>query len=276
MKVVLKCRPRQFNNGYLLVPATSADRFQMESICQTIGNGVATVTVSHSRSTKSYDQCKTVFALIDLYFFIQKGRYPTEDEKALTYSRLLWQFAPKTEDPLNPDEMVPIPLSQMNKQQAAIFINGIIAQIYELKNGLTDFQEIELKKLFEDFYSHNGYGTNNPVDYDENGNPLSETEWRKRNNFSFASGIQDETLQLHHIVSRGARKDLEDKPWNWIMLTDFEHNRIYHDKGWTYFLDLYPHCAMRIKCAFEQGKQPMPFDLQRALIKCGVMDSLVE
>lgn len=278
MKVVLKCVPRQFKNGWLLVPASTADRCQMESICQTIGNGVATVTVNHSRSKKSYDQCKTVFALIDLYFFIIKGRYPTEDEKALTYSRLLWQFAPKIEDPLNPEELVPIPLSQQTKYEAAFFIDGILAQIYEFKNGLTDSQEIQLKKLFEDFYAENGFGDKNPIDFDENGNLLSAEEWRKRNNFSFASGIEGTEvtpLHLHHIISRGARRDLIDDPTNWIMLTAEEH-MMYHNEGWEKFLDTYCNCAKRVKFAYEHHKHPMPFDLQKALIKLGLLDSLVE
>lgn len=275
-KWVLKCKPMRFKNGCLLIPASPADRHQMNMICESVANGVATVTVSHSRTLKTYDQCKTLFALINLYFFIKTGRYPTDNEQALTYSRILWKYAPKMEDPTDPETMVPIPFSQQDKQQAAITINGLMGEIYELQNGLTDFQEIELKELFENFYANNGYGNRNPVDYDEFGNPYSEAEWRKRNDFSFASGISDETLQLHHIISRGARKDLIDKPFNWIMLTDFEHNRVYHDKGWDYFLSIYPNCALRIKNAFEQGKHPMPFDLQKALIKLGLLDSLQE
>lgn len=274
MKVALKCRPKKFSAGYLLIPVTVADKYALNTICESIGTGIATVTVNHSRSTKSYDQCKTVFALIELYFFIGTGRYPTESEKALTYSRLLWQYAPRTEDPMNPGNMIPIPLSEQTRAQAAIFIDGIMAEVYESKNGLTENQEIELQSLFEDFYSHNGYGDLNPVDYDENGNLLSEEEWRKRNHFSFASGIQDDTLQLHHIISRGARRDLIDVPWNWIMLTDFEHNRIYHDKGWGAFLEIFPNCARRVMNAFIQGKHPMPLDLQKALIKLGLLDSL--
>lgn len=274
MKFVLKCKAMKFNNGCLLVPATPSDKYQMNTVCETVGNGIANVTVSYSKSLKSYDQCKTVFALINLYFYIRKNRYPTEQEQALTYSRLLWQYAPKTEDPLNPDNLIPISLSNMNKTQASIFINGIMAEVYEYKNGLTDFQEIELKELFEDFNAHNGYGNYNPIDYDDNGNLMSESEWRIKNHFSFASGIEDDTLQLHHIISRSARKDLIDMAWNWIMLTDFEHNRIYHDKGWEYFLETYPHCAGRIKNAFDKAHQLYPLDLQNALKKMNMLDDL--
>lgn len=278
MKVVLKCVPKLFKNGYLLLPATKTDKQILNSICETIGNGAATVTVNHSKSLKSYDQCKTVFALITLYFYIRKERYPTEGEKALVYSKLLWEYAPKTENPLNPDEYIPIPLSEMTKQQAAIFINCIMAEIYEFKNGLTDYQEIELKELFEEFYSHNGYGYINPIDYDEDGNILSEAEWRAKNNFSFASGIEGTEatpLHLHHIISRGARKDLIMDPTNWIMLTAEEH-MYYHENGWDKFLSLYPNCALRVKHDFESHKHPMPFDLQKALIKLNLLDSLID
>lgn len=274
MKAVLKCVPRLFKNGYLLIPATASDKYQLSSICESIGSGVATVTVSHTKRLKTYDQCKTVFALITLYFFIIKGRYPTESEKALVYSKLLWQYAPRTEDPLNPDETVPIPLSEMSVQQAAIFINSIMGEIYEYKNGLTDYQEIELKRLFEEFYGANGFGENNPIDYDSEGNLLTEAEWRLKNNFSFASGIQDETLQLHHILSRGAFPQYADCAWNWIMLTDDEHNRMFHDHGWEYFLNIFPHCARRIKEAFDRGHQVYSLDLQKALFKLDLIDEM--
>lgn len=278
MKVVLKCVPRLFKNGYLLLPATKTDKYQLNSICESIGDGFATVTVNHAKRLKSYDQCKTVFALISLYFYIMKGRYPTEGEKALVYSKLLWQYAPKTENPLDPNDYIPIPLSEMSIQQAAIFINCIMAEIYEYKNGLTDYQEIELKQLFEEFYSHNGFGDKNPIDYDEDGNKLNEAQWREKNNFSFASGIEGTEatpLHLHHIITRSARKDLIDEPTNWIMLTAEEHI-MYHEKGWDYFLSMYPNCALRVKNAFEQHNHPMPFDLQKALIKLNLLDALVD
>ena len=176
---------------------------------------------------------------------------------------------------LNPDEEVPIPLSQMSKSDAAIFISGIMADIYEYAgDDLVDTTAVELSQIFEEFHAANGYGVGNPLDYDENGNLLSEDKWREKNHFSFASGIIDDpTLQLHHILSRGAHDAFRDCAWNWIMLTDYEHNRIIHNSGgWTKFLEIYPHCAKRIKNAYDMAKEMYPHELQSVFIKLGLID----
>ena len=273
--IVFKAKAMQFKNGCLLIPLTPADKYTLNSFCESASSRTITVNARYSRANKSYDQCKTVFALINIYFYLIAGRYPTSNEQALTYSKLLWKYAPRTPDPLNPEETVPIPLSQMSKPEAAIFINSIMGEIYEHQHGLTENMEIDLKQIFEDFYSENAFGEHNPIDYDENGNMLSETEWRIKNNFSFASFISHPGLHLHHIITRGSRLDLKDMTWNWLMLTPEEHN-MYHNKGYEYFLDIYPHLANRIKNAFDKGQMVYPLELQKALKKLGLLEENYE
>lgn len=275
-KVVFKAKAMQFQNGALLIPATPRDKQILNSFCETLANRYATVTANFNRDKKSYDQVKTVFALIGIRFFIQYHRYPTETEQAIIYSRFLWKYAPKMPDPLNPDEETPIPLSQMSKSDAAIFISGIMADIYEYAgDDLTDTTAVELSQIFEEFQAANGYGVGNPIDYDENGNLLSEEEWRKKNHFSFASGVATEDLQLHHILSRGSHRGFKDEAWNWIMLTDYEHNRIIHNRGgWQRFLEIYPHCARRVKNAYDTAKELYPHELQTVFIKLGLIDDM--
>lgn len=270
-KVVFKAKSKQFNNGWLLLPATSADKQILNTFGLSADGKYITVTANYSKADKSYDQVKTVFALINIYFFNIKGRYPTEQEQALTYSKLLWKYAPRTEDPTDPNNTIPITLSHMSKSEAAIFISGIMAEIYENKHGLTDNLEIQLKDIFEEFYKESGFGINNPVDYDDSGNLLSEDEWRQKNNFSFASGIQIEGLQLHHILTKGGHEAIRDCSWNWLMLT-FEEHRLYHDKGFEVFLELYPHLAPRIKNAYDMAKEIYPLDLVKALKKLGLYE----
>lgn len=274
-KVIFKAKAMQFKNGALLIPATPRDKIILQTFAETLGNRYATVTANFNRSTKTYDQVKTVFALIGIRFFIQHHRYPTETEQAILYSRFLWKYAPKTVDPLNPEEESPIPLSQQSKSEAAIFISGIMADIYEYAgDDLVDTTAVELSQIFEEFHAANGYGIGNPVDYDENGSLFTENEWRKKNHYSFASGIIDDpSLQLHHILSRGAHDAFRDCAWNWIMLTDYEHNRIIHNRGgWTKFLDIYPHCAKRVKNAYDMAKEMYPHELQVEFIKLGLID----
>lgn len=273
-KVIFKAKARKFDNGYLLLPATPKDKIILQTFAESLSNRYATITATFSHASKSYDQVKTVFALIGIRFFIQYHRYPTETEQAIIYSNFLWKYAPKMPNPLNPEEQIPIPLSKMSKSEAAIFISGIMADIYEYAgDDLVDTTAVELSQIFEEFHGANGYGVGNPLDYDENGNLLSEDEWRTKNHFSFASGVVTEDLQLHHILTRGSAPQFKDMAWNWIMLTDYEHNRIIHNRGgWTKFLEIYPHCAKRIKNAYDMAKELYPHELQVEFIKLGLID----
>lgn len=274
-KISFKATPKKFNNGcFLLLPATPADRFTLNQFSESLTNKYVTVTVNHNRANKSYDQVKTVFALINLRFQLQYHRNPTNTEQALVYSSFLEKYAERVPNPLNPEQTTTVSLSQMSKSQAAAFISAIIADIYEYAgNALTDTQAVELKEIFEEFQAANGQGIGNPIDYDKDGNLLSENEWREKNHFSFASGVDTENLQLHHIMSRGAHPEFEHKAWNWIMLTDYEHNRIIHAKGgWQKFLELFPHCAPRIKNAYDMAKELYPHEIQVALIKLGLIN----
>ena len=278
-KICFKAIPRKFDNGsYLLLPATKADKITLDQFSENVKDRYVTVTVNLSRANKSYDQVKTVFALIDIRFELQHHRKPTDTEQAIVYSRFLWKYAEKVPDPLNPDEMVPVSLSCMSKSQAASFISSIIADIYEYAgDSLTDTQQVELKEIFEEFQSATGFGVGNYLDYDENGNLLSEEKWREKNHFSFASAVNTEDLQLHHILSRGSHPQYENVAWNWIMLTEEEHMRIIHAKGgWQKFLLIFPHCATRVKNAYDMAHELYPPEIQTAFIKLGLINEKSE
>ena len=273
-KISIRAVPKKFDNGsYLLLPATPSDRAILNTFAENLGNRYARITFTQIKANKTYDQVKTVFALIDLRFFIKNHRRPTDKEQAYEYSCLLWKYAERETNPLNPNESAPITLSKMSKSQAASFISSIIADIYEFSGDmLMDAQAVELKELFEEFLS--GVGAHNPIDYDKNGNMLSEEEWRKKNHFSFASGVVTEDLQLHHIIARSHPLS-RDCSWNWMMLTDYEHNRLIHAKGgWQKFLMIYPHLAIRVKTAFDNAHEIYPYEVQQALLKLGLIDEM--
>ncbi len=274
-KVQFKAIPRKFDNGcYLLLPATPADRILLNTFSENNGKNFVTVTVNRNKGTKSYDQVRTIFALIDIRFYLNKHRYPTETERAKEYSDLLWLYAERQPVAEGSTDTEPITLSAMSKSQAAMFISAIIAEIYEnMGNGLNDAMEIQLKEVFEEFQAANGQGVGNPIDYDKDGNLLTMDEWRKKNHFSFASGVNTEDLQLHHILTRSSKPQLADVAWNWIMLTEYEHMRIIHAKGgWQKFLELFPHCAPRIKNAYDMAHEMYPHEIQVALIKLGLIN----
>lgn len=274
-KISFRAIPKKFANGsYLLLPATQMDRSVLDTFSESVGQKYLTVTVNYARGNKSYDQVKTVFALIKLRFQLQYHRNPTDKEEALVYSCLLNKYADRVPNPLNPEETVAVSLSEMSKSQAASFIGSIIADIYEYAGDtLTDTQQIELKEIFEEFTAANAYGVGNPIDYDKEGNLLSMDEWRKKNHFSFASGVDVEDLQLHHVLSKGAHEAYRDMAWNWIMLTEEEHMRIIHAKGgWKKFILIFPHTAKRIKNAYDMAHEMYPREIQEAFIEIGLID----
>lgn len=273
-KISIRAIPHKFNNGsYLLLPATKADKTVLDTFCISTGNKYVTLTANYARANKSYDQVKTVFALINLRFKIQHHRPPTDTEQAYVYNYFLRKYADKVPNPINPDMLEPITLSKMTKAQAAAFIGSIIADIYEYAgNSLTDTQEIELKEIFQEFQDGICHGVGNPIDYDKDGNMLSEKEWREKNHYSFASGVVTEDLQLHHILTRNGHEAFRDCSWNWIMLTDEEHIKIIHAQGWKKFIDIFPHTAKRIKNAYDMAKELYPHELQVAFIEHGLID----
>lgn len=274
-KVSFRAIPKQFNNGsYLLIPATQLDKSCLNQFCENVNNRYVTVTVNYARGNKSYDQVKTIFALINIRFQLEHYRNPTDTEQAFEYSKLLWKYAERGPVQEGSDELAPISLSRMSKSQAAAFISAIIADIYEYAgDSLTDTQQIELKEIFEEFTAANAYGVGNPIDYDKEGNLLSMDEWREKNHFSFASGVDVEDLQLHHILSRGAHPQYENIAWNWIMLTEEEHMRIIHAKGgWKKFILIFPHTAKRIKNAYDMAHEMYPREIQEAFIEIGLID----
>ena len=174
-KVSFRAIPKKFENGsYLLLPATQLDRNCLNQFCEGVNNRYVTVTVNYSRGNKTWDQCKGIFALIDLRFALNhNGRKPTDTEQAKEYSELLWRYAEREPVATNSEELAPISLSAMSKGQASRFIASIVAEIYEFSgNALTDTQQIELKEIFEEFTAANAYGVGNPIDYDQDGNLL--------------------------------------------------------------------------------------------------------
>ena len=235
-KVIFKAKAMQFNNGCLLLPATSKDRELLDSFCTSLGNRYATVTANFSKNNKSYDQVKTVFALCSLLFKVNYDRVPNSDEQKKIYESLLREFAPKEPDLLNPDIEVPVHLSKMSKMEAAQFINSIFKLIIE-NCDLSDKDQITVRELFIEFKEQTSVGDGNPCDYDTDGNLLSIDEWCERNNVSMASGVAD-SLEIAHIVSKDKRADLRDCVWNFLRLTHYEHIEIQHKKGWNEFLSI--------------------------------------
>ena len=260
-KIIFKAKAMQFKNGCLLLPASVKDRELLNSFCESLGNRYATVTASFCKNYKSYDQVKTIFALSALLFKVNYDRVPTSDENTKMYESLLRQFAPTEPDLLNPEVEVPVHLSRMSKMEAAQFINSIFALIIE-NCDLNDKDQITVRELFTEFKEQTSVGKNNPCDYDENGNLLSIDDWCERNNVSMASGVNDGTLEIAHIITKSAHPEYRDCVWNFLRLTHYEHLEIQHRKGWKELLSIYPHLIPRVKAAYDMAHELYPFTMQ--------------
>lgn len=266
-KVTVRAVPKKFSNGsYLLMPATPAEKTALDTFCESVGSRYVTVTINAAKGNKTYDQVKTVFALCSILFQSNYDRKPNSDENQRMYESLLWDFADKEPDLLHPDREVPVHLSKMSKTQAAQFISSIMALVIE-NCDLDDRQQIEVKELFQQFKEQTSVGDGNPCDYDKDGNLLSVDEWCKRNNVSMASGINDGTLEIAHIITKGSRPDLRNCVWNFLRLTHYEHIEIQHRKGWGELLSIYPHLKRRVKAAFDKAGNLYPPELAEEFSK---------
>ena len=273
-KVSFRAIPRKFNNGsFLLIPASYAEKSTLDSFCIGLGNRYVTVVINQAKGNKTYDQVKTVFALISiLYQCNNEGRKPTKEQLNSYYESLLWDFADKKPDPLHPDREMPVRLSEMSKIQAAHFINCLINLIVEYCE-LDDTQQIAVKELFQEFKKHTSVGEGNPCDYDKDGTLLSIDEWCERNNVSMASGVNDGTLEIAHILSKGAHEEYRNCVWNFLRLTHHEHIEIQHRKGWEELLAIYPHLIPRVKAAYDKAGELYPFTVKDKFIETEKCDT---
>lgn len=261
-KVVLRAVPRQFSNSsFLLIPATPADRSALDTFCTTVGNRFVTVAINCYKGNKTYDQVKTVFALCSILFQCSnEGRKPTDKENRKMYESLLWDFADKEPDIRDPERLVPVHLSEMSKQQAARFINSIIGVIIEYCD-LNDRQQIEVRELFQQFKKETSSGKGNPCDYNADGELMTVDEWCEQNNVSMASGINDGTLEIAHILTKSAHPEYRNCVWNFLRLTHYEHLEIQHRKGWKELLSIYPHLIPRVKAAYDMAHEIYPYTM---------------
>jgi hypothetical protein len=248
-KITFRAIQKEFEAGYLFIPATAADKRYVNAFCGENNGKYLTVTVNGSRGNKTYDQVKTVWGLIEIYFEAQYNRKPTQNESTTMYMSFIQQYADTEPSLLEKGKEVCVTLSNMSKEQAARFIQNIMNDIItecRLSEGL----QCDVKELYEAFVQYKGTLPSDPVDYDKNGVLLNREDWVKMNPCSHASGLT-QGLEVAHIVSKGSDEEDRYECWNWIMLTHEEHIGIQHQNGWEELIELYPHIEGRVKRARE-------------------------
>ena len=248
-KIVFRAIQKEFDAGYLFLPATAADKHTVNTFCGENNGKYVTVTVNYARGNKTYDQVKTVWALIEIYFEAEYNRKPTPTESANMYMSFIQQYADTEQSLIDPSKEIYVTLSNMSKEQAARFIQNIMNDII-VKCKLSESLQCDVKELYEAFVQYKGTLPTDPVDYDKNGVLLNKEDWVKMNPCSHASGFTN-CLEIAHIVSKGSDEEDRYECWNWLMLTHEEHIGIQHQNGWEELIEIYPHIGGRVKRARE-------------------------
>lgn len=250
--IVITALPRKFSNGYLLVPATAADKKTLDLMCEKAGGKAVKLSAHVIKTRKSFDQVKAVFALIDIIFQCDHARKPTGHEKALYYTYLLNEYGERCMVSVSGSEpsWQAIGLSSMTKAQAARFISALMAHVCQLCD-LPEHLASEVSTLVETFTAYRGLMDEDEVDKGVDGKYLSVQEWIRRNNYSHATG-KTERLEIAHIVSKGTAPQFRDCVWNFLRLTHDEHME-QHTRGWDHMFRLYPHIKGRVERAREMA-----------------------
>lgn len=263
-KISIRAIPRKFDNGsYLLLPATPIDKKSLDMFASSVSNKYVRINLTDINANKTFDQVRTIWALIDVLYEIEHGAKPTVRQASLTYAHLIEMYAPEADDPLDPSKKIKLTLSLMSKYEASVFINSIMNECLERmgKNPETSLI-VDVQDLFIEFIEWRGRQKKDPIDVDENGEWLSIDEWCERNTVSMASGSKEQ-VEVCHIISRGHRPDLTKCVWNLLRMTHYEHLSIQHAKGWQELLSIYPHLIPRVKAAYDRAGEPYPFTVRK-------------
>lgn len=244
--ISIKAVLSEVSDGFKFIPATNADK-QIASIFTSSSEmKYVTITMKYTKSTKSYKQLKTAWALITIIFKSMWGRKPTEKERQEFYEELIEEYSDRKPSLLHPGKTVPVTFSEMSDKQLSTFIKLLINMLAE-NCDLSADEQIEVKDLFSEWEDYCSSLEADPNDLDDNGNYLPIDIWREQHPVSFASGLGG-PLDLAHIVTRGADEEHRDCCWNVMMLTHEEHMK-QHEIGWNNFCNLYPHLRGRVERA---------------------------
>lgn len=196
---------------------------------------------------RSFKQLAAVWTLVTVIFESMEERKPTEQERYDLYLDLLEEYADKVPSKVS-GKLRPVHISESNTMAAARFIDGLLFHLATECELKTDLQA-EVRDVLYQWEIWRG-----KQDTDIN-SERSIAEMKKRVVYSEASGKSP--VEYHHIVSRGADVKAIDCAWNILALTHEEH-MFYHEKGWSAFLDRFPHLRGRVEKAIEKaGKLPL-------------------
>jgi hypothetical protein len=207
---------------------------------------------------RTFKQNASVWKLVTVIFESMDGRLPTEEEKYNLYLDLLETCADRVPNRLSGGTR-PVHISEANSFECAQFIDTLLNHLATSCDLSMNLQATVQEVLYE-WEAWRGEQETDPADYTDASLTvmISEADWRKKHVYSEASG-RGGIIELAHIVSRGADAADIEKSWNWLALTQEEHEA-QHRHGWDEFLRIYPHLKGRVERARRlAGASDMPF-----------------
>ena len=216
---------------YILRPRTNVDKNLLLGFVGDKGRYV-NVRVMNRAQAKTYDQTKTFWALLSLYFKILLGREPATKEIQWFYEEILPELFPTRMSVLNEGKAVPKHWSELTKQEGIEVINKMVILVSE-QNGVPESIQTSVKDIFEWILNERNSLYKDPCDYHEDGTPLTRAEWEERNQLCMVTGVMGG--DVCHIVSKELGKGYDwliNQPWNFYRASHEIHLNIQHARGW--------------------------------------------
>lgn len=203
------------------------------------------VEIKIPRERRTFQQNKTLWALIRIIYITQNGEYPTDEESYNLYLDIVDAYADRTPNQIT-GELRPIRISQSSTLQAARLIEACMDILSHIPDIPMEHVS-EVQDMFFAWQAWRGRQDFDPMDQDEAGNLITEKIWRDKHKVSDATG-KGGGIVRSHIVSRGRDHQDIEKSWNWLALTNEEHDE-QHRYGWNWFITKHPHLRGRVERA---------------------------
>lgn len=252
MKFTTVLRIKKKYDHYGIQPTDPGDNILFKKLMDKRRAGDETAIIASfdlPERDRTYDQLKTVWALVGIIFESTEGRKGMAEELYALYLDLLEIYAEKVPNRFN-NALRPVHVSREDPacdvSSVAYFIEGLMLHLSQECKLPIDAQT-EVRGLLTVWSAWRGRLENDPLDECRD----LET-WRRRHPYSEASG-KSGAIERAHIVSRGADAVDIEEPWNWIALTHDEHIGIQHALGWEELLNRFPHLAGRVGRARNQA-----------------------
>lgn len=228
------------NGGYVLKPRTGTDKFLLENFVSGEKGRIVNVRVMNRAQSKTYDQTKTFWGLLALYYRAVFQTHPTTRDLRWFYEELLPDIFPARPSLTKDGEFVPKHWSELTKAEGIEVISKIASLAGE-RVGVPEEIRSSVRDIFEWVQGERGKLYNDPTDFHEDGTPLTLAEWAEKNTICMCTGSWGG--DICHIVSRGEGKGLEwlvNQPWNLYRARHDIHLGIQHGISWDAVFDGVP------------------------------------